>query len=361
MRLLPRDQEVAWTPYVWLVYLINLVIYPWFRHAGAEQWLWTGAGIAVFLPMYFAGYWLAGRRELWVIAGITALGIVYAPFNPGASIYFVYAACFVGKVGEPREAAPWLAGIVAIILAESLLLRLGPAFWGPALFFSIVMGAVTIHTMQRHRVNRRLRMAQQEVEHLAKVAERERIARDLHDVLGHTLSLVILKSELASKLADKDAARAAAEIRDVERISREALAQVREAVRGYRSAGLATELCHAQEALEAAGIQVAASAEAPALSPAQESVLVLALREAVTNVVRHAQATACRLQVRRAESCCELVVADNGRGGASPDGFGLSGMRERVQSLGGSLERDGSHGTTLRIRLPLKDAGAQTV
>ena len=111
MRLLPQDQELAWTPYVWLVYLLNLLIYPYFSRgfphhpaaAGdpAAVWLWTALGIALFLPMYFIGYWLQGRRVLWVIAGITALGVVYAPFNPGASIYFVFAACFVGKMSEP--------------------------------------------------------------------------------------------------------------------------------------------------------------------------------------------------------------------------------------------------------------------
>src|SRR5258708_13782744 len=113
-------------------------------------------------------------------------------------------------------------------------------------------------------------MAQDEIEHLAKAAERERIARDLHDVLGHTLSLIILKSELASKLADKDPERAIEEIRDVERISREALAEVRQAVKGYRSSGLDNEFRHAGETLRTAGIRGEARREPLAFTPAHE-------------------------------------------------------------------------------------------
>jgi two-component system, NarL family, sensor histidine kinase DesK len=196
-------------------------------------------------------------------------------------------------------------------------------------------------------------VAQEEIEHLARIAERERIARDLHDVLGHTLSLIILKSELASKLADSNPARAVAEIRDVETISREALAQVRAAVKGYRSAGLESELVHAEQTLETAGIHVESSIDRPSLPVSHEGVLVLALREAVTNVVRHSQATSCRLRLEKSGSCCELEISDNGRGGAAPEGSGLSGMRTRVEALGGTLVREAGPGTTLRIRLPL--------
>jgi two-component system sensor histidine kinase DesK len=149
------------------------------------------------------------------------------------------------------------------------------------------------------------------------------------------------------------AERAAEEIRDVERISRDALAQVRAAVRGYRSAGFASELHQAREALETAGIAVEARVEQPQLSAMQESVFAMALREAVTNIVRHAHATICRLSLRQNGRFCELEIADNGRGGTLEEGSGLSGMRERVEALGGMLERDGSNGTLLRIRVPV--------
>jgi two-component system sensor histidine kinase DesK len=247
----------------------------------------------------------------------------------------------------------YLGVLLAITGLESYLFHFPPDFWIPAMTFAGLIGSVSIHYAQRHRLTARLLAAHEQAEHLAKIAERERIARDLHDLLGHTLSVIVLKSELAAKLAEKDVTRAVSEIRDVERISRDALAQVRDAVRGYRSGSFESEVRQAREALEAAGVQVEASLQPPQLTPSQESVFALALREAVTNVVRHAQATVCRLSLRRDGPYCELEIADNGRGGSLVEGSGLSGMRERVEALGGILERDGSHGTLLRIRVPV--------
>ena len=162
--------------------------------------------------------------------------------------------------------------------------------------------------------NSKLRVANDEIEHLAKVAERERIARDLHDVLGHTLSLITLKSELARKLVDRDPERAKQEMQDVENASRAALADVREAIRGYRSDGIFAELARARAALETAGVSVECDTDLVQLSPEQESVLSLALREAVTNVVRHAEARRCNVTLKRDDSLCTLEVADDGRG-----------------------------------------------
>jgi two-component system sensor histidine kinase DesK len=356
MRLLPKNRELGWAPYAWLAYILIFLSTPFLNAASPRIRTLTIGAVAVFLPLYFWGYWLHGRRTLYAVGGIALLGSLCAPFNAGASVFFTFAACFVGEAAQPAEAFGYLAGLLAWIGLEAWLLHLPMQFWIPALFFSTLLGASDIHFAQQRRMNRKLKMAQDEVEHMAKVAERERIARDLHDVLGHTLSLIILKSELASKLAEKDPARATMEIRDVERISREALAQVRAAVRGYQASGIVEEFRHARETLELAGIAPEVDVEPLAMSPAQEGVLVLALREAVTNVIRHARATACKLSLRGDGVCCELEIADNGPGSAAGEGFGLSSMRHRVESLGGLLERSGMPGNTLRIRLPLKTA-----
>ena len=174
------------------------------------------------------------------------------------------------------------------------------------------------------------------------------------------IDMIILKSELASKLAATDPTRATAEIRDVERISREALTQVRSAVQGYRSRGIEHELAEERRTLETAGISIEEAIEpikAKPLSPLQEGVFAMALREGITNVVRHAQATVCRLTLRHAGNWFEMEIADNGRGGAMEEGSGLSGMRQRVEAVGGVLERNGScgsqPGTELRIRVPV--------
>ena len=349
-RLLPED--VDWTPYAYLIYFLWLLAPPFLFHGSTLDRVVVVAELAIALPLYFLGYWLTGRRALWVIGAFVLMGIVSSGRNPGGSVLFVYGAAYLGKAFEPRIAYRYLAALLAVTGIAAWALRWQMPTWVSAVVFSALIGSIVIQSCQRRRLTEKLLVAQDEAQRMAKIAERERIARDLHDLLGHTLSVIILKSELASRLAATAPERAAEEIREVERISREALQQVRHAVRGYRSAGFESELTEARLALESAGIRLEASVEQAPLSPAQEGVLGLALRESVTNIVRHAQATACSLTLARRAEFCELTIADNGRGGSLHEGNGLRGMRERVEALGGTLERDGSKGTSLRIRVP---------
>ena len=228
-----------------------------------------------------------------------------------------------------------------------------------AIFLTGIIGGGNIFFAQQKRADRQLREAQDENLALAAVAERERIARDLHDVLGHTV--IVLKAELASRLIDRDAAsdhqRAATEIADVERIARTALAEVREAIGGYRSRGLAAEIEAARLTLDAAGVTLMLDSEpttATHLSAAEETALALALREAVTNIVRHARATTCRLRFITDAGRRRLVVEDNGEHAIAREGNGLRGMRERIESLGGQLSLEHDNGTRLLIELPLR-------
>jgi two-component system sensor histidine kinase DesK len=351
MRLLPKGQD--WTAYAWLIYLAYFALTPFFLDVPAWEKAasWAATGVAV--PLYFSGYWLRGRRVLWTVAGFLLLATLTSPINPASSVFFVYAASYLGKSFEPRLAYRYLIGILVLIGLETWLFHYPEYVWIPALAFTSLIGSVIIQQCQKNRIAARLLVAQEEAQQMAAVAERERIGRDLHDLLGHTLSVIVLKSELASKLAEKDPARAAREIREVEQISREALAEVRSAVQGYRGRGIGRDLADARRALESAGIRIEESVDAPALPAAQERVLGLALREAVTNVVRHAHATVCRLTLRREGGWCELEVADDGRGGELREGSGLAGMRERVEALGGILERQTAAGTRLRIRVPV--------
>lgn len=354
MRLLPKNKEISFVPYIWLVYLLNLFVYLPFLSAGRTTWVLSVISVVAFLPLYFLGYWVGGRRLLGIIALITLIGVLLAPVNAGASVYFIYAAAFAGEIPRLRHAVGIVAALVLFIAVETLVFHLGAYFWIPGILFTIIIGAVDIHFAERRRENSKLRMAHEEVERMAQIAERERISRDLHDVLGHTLSVIVLKSELASKLADKDPQRAAQEIRDVERISREALTQVRSTVRGYQSRGLMAEVDQAKTALRAAGVEVHCDLSSALLSPAHEGVLALALREAVTNVIRHAGASSCNLSLSRMNGSCRLEIADNGNGKLGPEGVGLSGMRTRVEALGGTLARKTDSGTRLIITLPLE-------
>jgi two-component system sensor histidine kinase DesK len=355
MQWLRKDQ--GWTPYIWLVYMVIFAVLPFFFDTSVWMRVATVAATIAGALLYLWGYWQTGRRALFAVIGFFLIGTIFAKFNPGAASFFIYAACLIAKIGRPAVAFRYLAALLALTGLEAWAFQLEAQVWAPALFFSALMGSVIIEEVHRKRLNGKLLLAQGEAQRLAKMAERERIARDLHDLLGHTLSVITLKSELASRLTETDPARAATEIRDVERISREALAQVRAAVTGYRSTGFKSELKEARETLETAGVQVETCGELPRLSPAQEGVFALALREAVTNVVRHAHATFCRLTLKQEGVYCLLEVADNGRGGADVEGNGLSGMRERVQALGGSFEClgecDGARGTLLRIRVPV--------
>src|SRR5712691_11871324 len=253
MSLFVKRRDLGWTPYAWLIYVAFFYLKPIYAaHVTPLEWTLTIAATLVFLCLYVIGYQLPEERLFWVIVPIALIGAAFYPWNMGAGCFFIYAAAFAG-MKPSRTAVITIGAIEILVIAETLIFHVPmvAAFW--PLFFSAVIGGTNMHFAQVHRANKKLRMAQDEIEHLAKVAERERIARDLHDLLGHTLSLIILKSELASKLAERDVERARAEIRDVERISREALSEVRQAVRGYR-AGLQHELDGATEMLRAASI-----------------------------------------------------------------------------------------------------------
>jgi two-component system sensor histidine kinase DesK len=312
---------------------------------------------AAFLPLYFAGFLVRGPRILWIVAALDGIAIVGSYWNPSAASFFIYGSACIANGFSTRTAAKVLVGQVIFGAVASFALGMPWWYHMASVVISALIGAITIQARAREAGDAKLRMAQEEVERLAKLAERERIARDMHDVLGHTLSVVVLKSELAQKLMSRDPAKAMQEMAEVERISRQGLAEVREAITGYRSSGLAAEIEHVRETLTAAGIDTTIEARAVSLAPAQETALTLALREAATNVIRHAAATKCHIRFYAQDGSALMEVQDDGRGSDAPFGNGLSGMSERIQALGGVLKRETERGTRLLIRLPLKAEG----
>jgi len=355
------DKDHGWTPVFWIVYLGFYFMDPVLNHASSQRWLLDILGAVIFLFLYFGIFVLEHPRGYLHVGGMVLLGILYLPINTGACAFFIYASAMLPFcVPNKARAFIGLAGIGAIGAVEGQFLHVG--WWGLfyCALFPVIIGSGNTFFAERNRMNRQLRKANEEIEQLAKVAERERIARDLHDVLGHTLSVITLKSELAGKLIERDPQRAGKEIREVEEISRQALADVRDAIRGYRTKGLAAELAQAKSTLETAGLTVQCDAASTMqLPPMQESVLSLAVREGVTNVVRHANARNCRLRIEQQDETCRLEIADDGQGFVAGEGNGLRGMRERVEMLGGSLDRRNKSGTTLTVTLPLKDVIAK--
>jgi two-component system sensor histidine kinase DesK len=350
--------------YYYLVYLGYLVFQPLFDPAATFlDWLVVALLIATFLPLYFRAYTRGGRAMRQGALGVTVLGFLGVFFNAAATVFYIYAAAMAALALPPRRAWRAVVGLCALVSLQGVLayFYLYPQGFPYALFpfgiawvLTLVVGALNIYESERERINARLKLAQDEVVQLAAIAERERIARDLHDLLGHTLSLITLKAELAARLAGRDPGRSANEAREIERISRQALAEVRSAVRGYRSKGFKTELASAKLALEAAGVELEFYHEAFTLVPQQESVLALALREAVTNVIRHAEARRCQVRLYRQQGEVVLEVEDDGRGGVDQEGAGLVGMRERAALLGGSLTLESrvGKGTKLRLSFP---------
>ena len=357
-----KDKDHGWTPLLWVVYLGFFFIDPVMSHASLRIWLLDLAGATVFLFLYFGLFALESPRTAIHIGGMVLLGMLFLPINGGACTFFIFASAMLPFSVKTQTAAFLGLAIVAIVGAiEGLLLNLNGWTLFYAAVFPMIIGAGNTVFAERNRMNRKLRKANEEIEHLAKVAERERIARDLHDVLGHTLSVITLKSELAGKLLDRDPQRAAQEIHEVEEISRQALSDVRDAIRGYRSQGLLAELARAKSTLETAGLTVECDAAASVNIPAmQESILSLAVREAVTNIVRHAHARTCRMRLEQQNGSCRLQISDDGRGWNGNEGNGLRGMRERVEMVGGTLQRIGASGTTVTITLPLKAPVMQT-
>ncbi|HEY6770000.1 MAG TPA: sensor histidine kinase [Candidatus Sulfotelmatobacter sp.] len=356
------DKNHGWGPFFWVIYLGFFFVDPILSHASLRMWLLDGTGALVFLVLYFGLFFLDHPYPIAHIIGIMLLGIAFAPFTSGACTFFIFAASlFPFTVKTQRTAIIGLGVIGSIGAIESLLLRANGWIFFYSAIFPVMIGAGNLFFAERNRMHRKLVSANEEIEHLAKVAERERIARDLHDVLGHTLSVITLKSELAGKLIDRDPERAGKEIREVEEISRHALSEVRDAIRGYRSKGLAAELAQAKSTLETAGITVQCDVASTVKIPAmQESVLSLVVREAVTNVVRHAQAHTCSLRLDQQNGSCFLEIQDDGCGTSNGEGNGLRGMRERVEMLGGTLRRETSSGTRLTITLPMRQVAMRS-
>jgi len=354
--------KAKWFPLIWLPYYLFFFLGPIFDHAPISRWIETGIATVFFLIFYFGMFWAKKPTPWFYMGGLVVLGLIFAPTNPGASCFFIYSAAFAPFIAQTEISA--LGVILAIVTLSALETWISSLswwpfprmFWWPFIYsggFALVVGVGNIFFAQRNRSDYKLRLAHEEIEHLAKVAERERIARDMHDVLGHTLSVIILKSELAGKLIDMDPERAKNEIRDVEQTSRQALADVRNTIRGYRVQSLCEELKQAKATFETAGVTVKSETQKVNLTPAQESIAALIVREAVTNVVRHAAAQTCVLRLASLENTCVIEIQDDGRGCNGAEGNGMRGMRERIVALGGTLEQVSDKGTKLTIQFPI--------
>ncbi|WP_439693728.1 sensor histidine kinase [Curtobacterium sp. SP.BCo] len=304
--------------------------------------------LAVVYAAYLFAPELMWRRSLRgrvvVLAGVALLaGSLLFVVGPLAVWTWLLVAALSGFVAERF----WVAGAVVLAILGAQFLVAASTGWDTAvnsgiLFAPVItvsVGASMLFFGRQREAEQRLGVAQDEITRLAVVEERARFSRDLHDVLGHSLTVVAMKSELAARLVDVDPARAKTEMQDVERLSREALQGLRRAVSGYREADLDAELVSVRAALDAAGIDAVLPDDGDAAADDVRSLFAWVLREGVTNVVRHAAASRVRVTLTRTA----LTIEDDGTGLLDPaaasatPGNGLRGLRERADAVGATL------------------------
>ncbi|MEU6671601.1 histidine kinase [Streptomyces sp. NPDC046727] len=358
--------------------------------------LWIGVWL-VFLSSpvddlvgggHSTGATAAGSVGLAVFVGVY-LTLVFRnigrPFSPRVVLTLGGILGVLAPVLAYTFGSAWLGLFVYLSVAWGATLPLRAAYWAiPA--SGVVMYLIGLHSDEKEargllllvlligfamtgvgqlvRTTIELRKARATVAQLAANEERLRLARDLHDLLGHSLSLITLKSELAGRMLPDHPDKAAQQVADIEQVSRQALVDVREAVTGYRRPRLAAELAGTQVALTAAGVtaEVPAEPDLADVPEEAESALAWALREAVTNVVRHSGADRCVVRLLHRQTLdgpvLELSVEDNGSGGSGKGpGNGLTGLTERLEKAGGTLEAGrAGRGFRLVARVPTASA-----
>jgi two-component system, NarL family, sensor histidine kinase DesK len=356
----------GWTPtWRWvglaipLVYLIFVVISVRQNSSGAA----AIAGYALLAA--FAACWIVtpvvlpdgtGGRRFWAwYALLVALTVAEVPFARAAGFVLCVFITLLTVARLGARSAP----IVAAMAVAALLVPVAVGSWHVSLAQSFadvtpvaipVVALAMAAVMQVVRANQALAEARAEVARLAAENERIRIARDLHDLLGHSLTTITVKAGLARRLGPTDPAGAVDQIAEVEELCRRVLADVRAAVSGYREVTLASELARGRELLRACGITAHLPTATDVVGPAHQELFGWAVREGLTNVIRHARARSCEVRV----SASSVEIIDDGRGSAAPAGNGLSGLRERAAAAGGGVDAGPVQpaGWRLRVWMP---------
>ncbi|MFE6841313.1 sensor histidine kinase [Streptomyces sp. NPDC057686] len=351
---------------VWLFYLSAPVTDLVRGGHGLGARLLGGLGLAAFVAWYLVLVFRTARqtevrRVLLSVAVLSAQATILSlTLGREWLVLFVYVAIASGAALPGEISRFTVPGATALLALTAFAVPGGDAYLAGLLIPALMGGFAMVGIRAMIRTTMELREARATVAQLAANEERLRMARDLHDLLGHSLSLITLKSELAGRMLPGSPEQAARQVADIEQVSRQALVDVREAVSGYRRATLPGELAGARTALTAAGVRADLPAEPVEDLPEDvESALAWSLREAVTNVVRHSGAQRCTVRLETLQTLAgpvvELSVTDDGAGGPSAAGNGLTGLTERLEAVGGTLSagQTGKKGFRLLARVPL--------
>lgn len=326
-------------PWIYLVYLAALFV-PWFySRPGGEGLTTILMAVALFLCLFVFAMVRRDWMALPAALATEAMGFWLLPSNFGAAVFLIYAAAMMARVRDRRVQRAGLALWLAALVAGCLIVSVPLVYAAGYLVFGIIIAAATAWSARSEERDAVREELEADAAARAVEAERQRIARDLHDLLGHTLSVTTLKADLASRLFDTDPDRARAELAAIQQISRDALAEVREAVTGLRVRPLDTVTAEVAERLRQAGLEVELDLSgADALPDAAAGALGMVVREGATNVLRHAGARRVAIRLDRGPEGLRLSVEDDGRGGARFAGRGLDGLRQRLAEAGMRLE-----------------------
>lgn len=340
------------------VYLFNLVFFiiPLF----SVRFLWwqyflMALALSAFLVCYFWAYSCSRQQMSKPILGIIAIAILITPINPGSIALFAYAGFFIGYAYSLTRYSMYMAALALLIIALNAAIEVHwPYFLHIGL--PIVLGVSFLGWVEQKIMLKRLSEQQSadEIKQLATIIERERIGRDLHDILGHTLSSIILKADLAEKQLSRQQSDAAQQqLIELSQIARQALNQVRQSVSGYTHQGLASEVTKLLDRLRDAGFQASLQGDIPQLDSRRETVVVLALTELVTNIMRHSKGDSCQICFQTTADGLQIELSDNGNVTTLKEGNGLTGLRERLAAINASLTLQPHPGFKATIQFPL--------
>lgn len=360
MQKTPMQQQCI-DPYrskswVWLVFSIYYFIPIYYVQYSVAQILLQLMAYVTFIGLYLWAFRLP-RTKAWIpISLITLIAVSSTSLTVGSSTFFSFLGVLIGFTYSTRTTLILISTYVIVILWFQFYRLSGYPFQ----FFALpaLMGLITtsvVGYMEKLREQHRIQTlkSSQEIEQLAVIAERERIARDLHDLLGHTLSSIALKADLAEKLLLQEKNKEATEqIRELHQITRNSLSLVRQTVSGYKHRGLNSEVIELCEKLRERGFVVDLRGHIPTLTPKAETAIILALTELTTNLLRHSKASHCEINFLQDEKDIHICVQDNGKIKSLEQGNGLRGIQERLSILAGELLIDITEGCRFHIRLP---------
>ncbi|MEH7455844.1 sensor histidine kinase [Bacillus sp. JJ1127] len=354
-------KHMGFFPYMWFVYLL----FPIYNLTQVSGWkLLIGIGmLMIFVVTYRQLYFVNKTFILWACIQMLFIFLFALFYNPFMIFFGFFTASAMG-FAPSKKVFQVLFGLLIVMLGAFIfvyfkqltttsLVNIVPMF---ILMLLTPFGMRNFN--QKKMLKNQLNQANEQIKELVKREERQRIARDLHDTLGHTLSLITLKSQLVEKLIVKNPERASVEAKEITQTSRTALKQLRELISDMRMITVEEELDQIKAILQAANItlEVEQKASSSTLSPLEQNILGMCLREAITNVVKHSKATMCTVSIFEAQGELILEVKDNGVGlqGQSHDGNGIRGMKERIALIDGAIELDAAHpGTLLTVKVPI--------